>query len=104
MTLPGKIRHLEFSQVEVALSEVFGNGLDVLEYRVDDAGRHHDAFLVVEEYVVVAVAFLRSCDLAHSMQRPGYVRQIPAELDTAMLAAQEGRTFAISFYCFSSCA
>ena len=73
MTLPGKIRHLEFSQVEVAFSMVLSNGRDLLEYRVDDAGRHNDAFLVVEEYVVVAVAFVGSGDLANSVQRPGYV-------------------------------
>ena len=52
---------------------VLSNGLDLLEYRVDDAGRHHDSFLVVEEYVVVAVAFVVSRDLANSVQRPGYV-------------------------------
>ena len=44
--------------------------------------------LVVEEYAVVAVAFVGSCELAHTVQRPGYVSQIPAALDTAMLAIQ----------------
>ena len=80
---------------------VLSNGLDLLEYRVDDAGRHRDKFLVVVEYVVVAIAFVGSCDLAHSVQRSSHIGQIPNVLDAAVFAAQEGRTFAISFYCFS---
>ena len=83
-SLPSKIRHLEFSQVEVALPMVFGNWIDLLEHRIDDAGRHRDTPLVVEKYVVIAIAFVRSCDLAHSVRRPGYISQIPAALDTAI--------------------
>ena len=83
---------------------VFGDRLDLSEYRIDDAGRHNDTSLVVKEYVVIPGAFVGSSDLAHSVEWPGYISQIPVALDIAMFATEECGTLAVPLYSLSSCA
>ena len=65
LTWPDQIRHGKVTQIEVAVTMVFGDGFDMLSDRLDDTRRYHDAPSVVKQDVVVAIALVSACDLAH---------------------------------------
>ena len=83
---------------------ILSDGVNVLHDGLDDTGRYYNAPSVVENYVVVSVAFVRSCDLAHRSQRPGNVGDVPAASDLTVCTFNVGNTLAELLDHFSSCA
>ena len=70
LILPDKIRHREVTEVEVTVTVILGNDIDVLHKRIQHARRDNNATFVVEEDVVRPIAIVWACDLAHRVQRP----------------------------------
>ena len=77
-TLPDKIRHSEITEIQVAISVMFGDCVYVLHDRLDHSWWYHHTTFVVEEDVVVSVAIVGSSDLAHRVERSGNISDVPA--------------------------
>ena len=77
-TLPDKIRHSEITEIQVAVSVIFGDGVYVLHDSFDHSWWYHHTTFVVKQDVVVSVAVVGSGDLAHRMERPGNISDVPA--------------------------
>ena len=64
LTLPDKIRHREITEVEISVSLILSNRVDVCHYGLQDARWNDDASFIVEEYIVLSIAVVWSCELA----------------------------------------
>ena len=91
-TLPDKIRHSEITEIQVAISVVFGDGIYVLHDSLDHSWWYHNTTLVVEEDVVISVAVVGPGDLAHGVERSGNISEVPAATDRAVSALNVGDT------------
>ena len=92
-TLPDKIRHSEITEIQVATSVIFGDGVYVLHDRLDHSWWYYHAAFVVEQDVVVSVAVVGSGDLAHRVERSGNVSDVPAAADDTVGALDVGDAF-----------
>ena len=78
LTLPMKTRHLDVSNVQVALALVLQDGLDPFQDLLGDIGRDDHADIVVEQHVLLRVA----CSFVPANLRDGvessvHVRGLP---------------------------
>ena len=64
LTLPDKIRHGEITEIQVAVSVIFGDRTDLSHDCVDNARRNHIATPVIEQNILVACAVVWARDLA----------------------------------------
>ena len=63
LTLPDKIRHREIAKIEISISLVFSDGVNVSHYSFHNARQDNDAAFVVEQYIMFPVAVVWPSDL-----------------------------------------
>ena len=102
LTLPDKIRHREIAKIEISISLVLSDGVNVGHYGFYNAWWHDDAALIVEQYVMFSIAVVWPSDLTDLVKRPCHIGNVPSATNLSVCTLDIGNTLTELFDNFST--